>query len=125
MNTRSKVTAALAALRTTPERRAEVERLVTLAIDEAVAAAVNVEAVANRENDNYLRGYRDGATETAQRVNSAAYSAAKALADIAFNVSHEAENARCAGYQAHGVPEQCDVTVAKQRLAAAAEKSAG
>lgn len=125
MNTRSKVTASLAALRTTPERRAEVERLVTLAIDEAVAAAVNVEAVANRENDNYLRGYRDGASETAQRVNSAAYSAAKSLADIAFNVSHEAENARCAGYQAHGVPEQCDVTVAKQRLAAAAEKSAG
>ena len=124
-HTRSKITAELAAVRMTPERRAEIERLVTQAIDEAVATAVNVEAVANRENDNYLRGYCDGATETAQRVNSAAYSAAKSLADLAFNVSREAENARCAGYQAHGVPEQCDVTAAKQRLAAAAEKSEG
>ena len=51
-------------------------------------------------------------------------SAAKSLADIAFNVSREAENARWAGYQSHGVPEQCDVTAAKQRLAAA-EKSEG
>lgn len=81
MNARSKITAELAAVRMTPERRAEIERLVTQAIDEAVATAVNVEAVANRENDNYLRGYCDGATETAQRVNSAAYSAAKSLAD--------------------------------------------
>ncbi len=95
MSARDELTAALAAVRMSEERRRDIARLVERVINEAVDGDLG----ARRVNAAYLRGYSDGATDVERRVFDAISYAASAVRGVARESVSIARHA----YMEHGI----------------------
>ncbi len=95
MSARDELTAALAALRMSEERRRDITRLVERVINEAVDGDLGV----RRVSAAYLRGYCDGVTDVERRVFDAVNDAASAVRGVARESVSIARDA----YMEHGI----------------------
>lgn len=113
MSARDELTAALAAVRMSEDRRANITRLVERAINEAVDGDLG----ARRVNAAYLRGYSDGTVAVECRVFDAINDAASAVRGVA----RESVRIACDAYMEHGLrgDEATDLPLDEARAALA------